>query len=178
MVAAIGIALPMTADRAQTADLKIEPAGTDERGTALAEVTAMLDPPDAAEGAAFFHVLTWQASAVDGPGGSSITEMIRAGDGTYRTAEPVVVGGSAKTMLRLQRGRSFHSVAIYLPEDEAIPAPAQPAEDGTRDFVADKRLLQREARTDNAGLERVGYALLAAIAAAQRATRPVLYPRR
>lgn len=61
-------------------------------------------------------------------------------------------------------------MAIYLPEDDAIPAPAVPAEDGQRELTADKRLLQREARTDNVALQRAAYALLAAIAAAWLAT--------
>jgi hypothetical protein len=166
VVAAIGLALPMTADAARSADIEVTPAGTDARGMELADVELRLDPVDAADGAAWFHVLTWQASADGGPGGSSLTPLVRQDDGSYRTAEPVVVGGSAKTLVRLHRGTSLQSLPIYLPEDEAIPAPAQPAEDGRRDFVADKRVLQREARTDNVGLERVAYAVLAAIAAA------------
>jgi hypothetical protein len=165
VVGAIAFALPMTADRARSADLTVEPAGTNERGLAVADVRVILDPPDAADDAAWFHVLTWQASADDGPGGSSITPLLEIAEGTYQTAAPVAVDGSAKTLLRLHDGRSIQGVAIYLPEDDAIPAPAQPAEDGQRDFVADKRLLQREARTDNVALERVAYALLAAIAA-------------
>jgi hypothetical protein len=36
-----------------------------------------------------------------------------------------------------------------MPEDEAIPAPEVPATNSfTRDFVLDKQLLQREAKTD------------------------------
>ncbi len=170
VVGAIAIALPMTADHARTADLVVEPAGTDARGRALADVTVTLDPPDAAEDPAWFHVLTWQASADRGPEGSSITPLVDLGDGRYRTAAPVTVGGSAKTLLRLHDGRSIQGVPIYLPEDEAIPAPGVDAVDGERPFVADKRLLQREARTDNVGLERIAYALLAGIAAAWLAT--------
>ncbi len=166
VVAAIGLALPMSADAARSADVDVTPAGRDARGVALAEVEITLDPPDAAEGASWFHVLTWQAAAGGGPGGSSLIPFVRQDDGGYRTAEPVAVGGSGKTLVRLHRGSSLQSLPIYLPEDEAIPAPALPAEDGRRDFVADKQVLQREARTDNVGLERAAYAFLAAIAAA------------
>jgi hypothetical protein len=161
VVGAIGLALPMTADAARSADVTVEPDG---------HVTVAVDPAAAADGAAWFHVLSWQGSADGGPDGSSLTELVAQGDGTWRTEEPVRLTGSAKTTLRLQRGTSLQAAPIYLPEDEAIPAPAEPAVSGPRDLVADKVVLQREARTDRAGLERAAYAVLALIAAAWLAT--------
>jgi hypothetical protein len=161
VVAAIGLALPMTADAARTADVTVEPDGN---------LTITVDPPSAAEDAAWFHVLTWQAADDGEPGGSSLTDLEPQGDGTWRTTEPVVLDGSAKTILRLHRGTSLQSAPIYLPEDAAIPAPAEPAVSGERPLVADKLVLQREARTDRAGLERLAYAVLALIAAAWLAT--------
>ena len=161
VVGAIGLALPMTADAARTVDVTVEPDGN---------LAVTVDPPSAAEDAAWFHVLTWQAAADGEPGGSSLTELEQQDQGTWRTTEPVILDGSAKTILRLQRGTSLQSAGIYLPEDEAIPAPAEPAVSGERELVADKLVLQREARTDRAGLERVAYAVLALIAAAWLAT--------
>ncbi|HYF47628.1 MAG TPA: hypothetical protein VD926_15540, partial [Acidimicrobiales bacterium] len=165
VVAAIGLALPMDAEAARSAEITVEPTGD---GRAHLEVA--MDPSDAGEDAAWFHVLTWQGSADGGPQGSAITELVRQEDGTYRTAEPVVIEGSAKTLIRFHRGDSLQSAPVYLPEDEAIPAEAVPAESGTERFVADKVVLQREARTDRAGLEKVAYAVLALIAAAWLAT--------
>ncbi len=160
VVAAIGFALPMTAHADWSADLRLEPAGAD-----LAYVTVRLDPADAAEGAAWFNVLSWQGASDGEDGGTSSTELARQPDGSYRTVEPVPVAGKAKTMLRLHKGRSMQVVPIYLPEDDAIPAAEVPAEDGVRLFQPDKRVLQREARTDNVNLERGAYVLLALVAA-------------
>jgi len=159
VVAAIGLALPMDADAAQSAEITVEPTG-DGR----AHLQVVIDPPSAAEDASWFHVLTWQGSADGGPEGSAITDLVLQDDGTYRTAEPVVIEGSAKTLVRLHRGDSLQSAPVFLPEDEAIPADEVPAESGTVRFVADKEVLQREARTDRAGLEKVAYAVLALIA--------------
>jgi hypothetical protein len=160
VVAAIGFALPMTAHTDWSADLRLEPAGD-----GLAYVTVQLDPADAAEGAAWFNVLSWQGADEGEDGGTSTAELVRQPDGSYRTAEPVPIAGKAKTMLRLHEGRSMQVVPIYLPEDDAIPAAEVPAEDGVRPFQADKQVLQREARTDNVNLERAAYVLLALVAA-------------
>jgi hypothetical protein len=165
VVVAIAVALPMTANGARAVDVAVEPEGLGE-----AHLTVRVEPEGAAEGAAWFHVLTWQASADGGPGGSELTALEPQGDGSYRTAEPVAIDGSAKTLIRLQRGSSLQSAAVYLPEDDAIGAREQPAASGRQDLQADKVLLQREARTDRAGLERVAYAVLALIAAAWLAT--------
>jgi hypothetical protein len=161
VVAAIGFALPMTAHREWSALLTFTPAS---QGTA--NLTVHLDPLDAAEGASWFDVLWWQGSPDGEDGGSAITELVRQPDGGYTTTEPVHVAGSGKTLLRLHSGTSVQSVPVYLPEDTAIPAPGVPAVDERRGFVADKRILQREATTDNVNLERIAYAVLALIAAA------------
>jgi hypothetical protein len=161
VVAAIGFSLPMTAHREWTADLAFEPTGAD-----TAFLTVHLDPADAAVDATWFNVLWWQGAPDGGDGGSETTELVRLPDGGYRTVAPVHVDGPGKTLLRLHSGTSVQAVPIHLPEDTAIPAPAVPAVDGPRSFVADKRILQREAKTDNVNLERAAYAVLAAIAAA------------
>jgi len=162
-VGAVAFALPMTAHTDWRADLDVRPVAGDAD---LADVAVRLDPPDAAADAAWFEVLWWQGAAEGGDGGSSRTALVRGDDGTYRTAAPVPIGGTGKTVLRLHVGTSLQSVPVFLPEDEAIPAPAVPATSGTRELVADKRVLQREARTDNVGLERVAYVLLGLVAAA------------
>ena len=111
-------------------------------------------------------MLWWQGAPNGERGGSEITDLTRQADGGYRTDAPIHVAGAGKTLLRLHTGTSVQSVPIALPEDNAIPADAVPAIASTRTFAPDKRILQREARTDNVNLERAAYAVLAAIAVA------------
>ncbi len=48
-------------------------------------------------------------------------------------------------MVRVQKGNGLVSVPLYLPADRAIPAAAVPAKGRfTRDFVSDRKNLQRE----------------------------------
>ena len=55
------------------------------------------------------------------------------------------VYGDWKTTLRLHKGFAVQGLAIYFPEDKAIPVKAVPAEPRfTREFQRDKKLLQRE----------------------------------
>jgi hypothetical protein len=163
VVAVIGIALPMTAHRDWTADLVIEPAAS---GTASVVVKLSPAAAAAADNAAWFHVISWQGSADGSDGGLALTDMIKQGDGTYRSEKPVSVSGDGKTILRLHSGTSLQAIPIYLPEDPAIPAEGVSATNGTRSFAADKRILQREATTDNVNLERLAYVLLAGLAVA------------
>jgi hypothetical protein len=165
-VAAIAIALPMTANRDWRAELRVQEVAAPAAGAPrTADVEIRLDPPTAADGANWFNVLWWQGSDGSSDGGSSTTELVEQGDGVYRTKEPVPISGNGKTMLRLHTGTSMQAVPIYLPVDPAIPADGVPAGDGMRTFQADKRILQREARTDNVNLERAAYAALALVAA-------------
>jgi hypothetical protein len=59
------------------------------------------------------------------------------------------------------------AVPIYLPRDEAIPAPEVPAEASfTRPFVRDVQVLQREQKSGvPGGLKPIAYLTVAAIAA-------------
>ena len=59
--------------------------------------------------------------------------------------EPMPVHGDWKTTLRLHSGSAVQGLAVYFPEDKAIPVKAVPAEPQfTREFQRDKKLLQRE----------------------------------
>jgi hypothetical protein len=59
------------------------------------------------------------------------------------------------------------AVPIYLPEDEAIPAPEVPARDHlTRGFVADHDILQREQKSTAAALPAIANGIVLAIALA------------
>jgi hypothetical protein len=165
-VAALAIALPMTANRDWRADIQLDEVAAATPGAPRsADIAVRLDPPSAADGATWFNVLWWQGSHDGNDGGSSMTELVEQPDGSYRTESPVPIDGTGKTLLRLHRGNSMQAVPIYLPADPAIPADAVLADDGSRTFQADKRILQREARTDNVNLERAAYVALALVAA-------------
>ncbi len=111
-----------------------------EPGTA--NVTVQLSPASAVDDASWVQITSWQGD------GLVVTHLERTGEGTYRTTEPVPVHGTWKTLLRLHDGRMLSAVPIYLPQDEAIDAPAVPAEDGvTRAAVPEIDILQRERDT-------------------------------
>jgi len=168
-VAVLGVCLPITESTAWQADLRLTAAGTDaDTGapTAVVDVGLSGAAEAAAEHAEWFEVIAWQGAGEGGPGGFAVARMRHQGDGTWRSDAPVPVGGSFKTLLRLHQGTGMQAVPIYLPADEALGAREVPAVDGLRPFVREKSILQREAATDEVGLERVAYVVLGAIAAA------------
>ena len=144
IVAAVAYTLPISqGDRvtaAVTAD-EVRPAPDRE-----VVVSVRLEPAGAAEGAEWFNVTAWQGE------GSRLIEMRRTGPGTYRSAEPVPVDGTWKSILRLHRGDSIAGMPVFMPADEAIPAAEVPAPASfERAFVLDKKNLQREQKEDVAG---------------------------
>jgi hypothetical protein len=114
--------------------------GSGARGHS-AKVAVAVHPTDAADDAEWFNVTAWQG------GGSVVEDLERLGEGTYQTVHPIPIDGNWKTLIRLHRGRSLVAVPIYLPKDQAIPADEVPATSNfTRGFIADKRILLREAK--------------------------------
>ena len=112
-----------------------------------ADITVQLDPADFPDDPAWVQITAWQGD------GLQVTPLERIGDGEYRTTEPVPLHGSWKTLLRVHDGRVLTAFAIYLPEDEAIPAEAIPAEDGmTREAIPEIDILQRELKNSGGGL--------------------------
>jgi hypothetical protein len=107
----------------------------------VATGTFRLDPPDAAKGAYWFNVTSWQGK--DGP--AHIDRPERIGPGLYRITEPIHVDGTWKTTLRLHEGRQLAGLPIFMPADPAIPVSQVPVESNmTRSFELDHHLLQRE----------------------------------
>jgi hypothetical protein len=157
LVLAIAYPLPVSDGDTVTAQLKLtEVTGAPERRVD-AEVT--LTPPDAATGAEWFKSTSWQ-------GGSSIVaDMREVSPGVYRTTEPMPVYGNWKTTLRLHKGGAIVGLPVFLPEDKAIPAEEVPAEATmTREFVLDKKNLQREQKEGIPGyLTTLAYLLVLAI---------------
>jgi hypothetical protein len=87
------------------------------------------------------NVTGWQG------GGSVVDPLEKVGPGEYRTTKPIPVYGSWKSTLRIQQGDALISMPLFMPKDQAIPAPEVPAKANfTRDFQSDKSVLQREAK--------------------------------
>ena len=144
LVVLSALALTPSVPRDTQATVQLEEVPGGEGRQAL--VTVQLDPPTAAEDSAWLNVTAWQG------GGLVVEELKEIGEGRYRTAEPVPIHGDWKTLVRLHQGDQLSAAAIYFPEDEAIPAPAVPAEPQmTRPFVEEVSLLQRERKDDAAG---------------------------
>ena len=161
LVALVCVAYPLPMSSGQaTATVTLTGAGTLGPDKAV-DVRVELDPAGAAEHANWFNVTAWQGRP-GGDGGLVIAGLHRQPDGAYSTDEPVPVGGTWKTILRLHRGHELLSMPVFLPGDPAIPAPEVPAPPAlTRPFVADKTVLQREAVGGSVGLQRAAYAGLA-----------------
>ena len=80
----------------------------------------------------------WSSSGYAGPAPES-----------WETTAPIPVHDDWKTTLRLQRGSDVLGLAVYFPEDTAIPAPGVSADASfERSFILDKQLLQREQKAD------------------------------
>lgn len=165
-VGVIAFCLPIGAPDGWSADVAVGERRTVD-GVEVADLTVTPSPggaADAARDGVLFEVLSWQGAAAGGDGGSSFVDLEPVGDGSYRTAAPVPISGSAKTMIRLQTKGDMVSAPVSMPADEALGLEALPAEDGTVAFSADKQNLQREARTDRVGLERAAYVVIAVLA--------------
>lgn len=108
--------------------------------------TVRISPASAADDARWLTATAWQGD------GFLIDHLRRVAPGVYETTQPLPVSGTWKAMIRLHQGNSLVAMPVHLPEDQAIPAPEVPASPAfTREFVADKLVLQREAKTDIAG---------------------------
>lgn len=125
-----------------------------------AVVDVALEPADAAIGARWFTVGSWQW------GGHTTRHMEEVGPGRYTSVEPILLSGGAKSLLRLHRGAEMMAVPIRLPEDEEYGLPEVSAEDRTAPFVAEQQYLQREADTADGWLAVLVLALVAIMAAA------------
>lgn len=161
-----GLALPLPREVGD-----VEAAVTlDQRTTDRAVVHVTLDPPDAAEGARWLQVMSWQG------GGSLISPLREVGPGQYVSEHSVPVTGSWKTLVRLHRGAELMAVPVYAPPDPEIGAPEVPAVDRTMPMIAETSLLLREVREGQSGSPRavvttaVALAVMAWIGAAALTT--------
>jgi hypothetical protein len=160
VVGCLAYPAPMPVGDPVTAHVTLDRATRDaERAT----VNVRLEPADAAEDALWFHALAWQGLDWQ-RGGSVHSQFDEVGPGEYRSKEPIPTTGDWKALIRLHVDEHVIASPVYLPRDTAIPAPEVPAEPQfTREFVADKEIVQREAVGDNIGLQRIAYGILLAI---------------
>ena len=165
VVAVIALALPMSAHTDYKAHVTLTNASTGPHRTVL--TTVRLDPPNAADNAAWFNLTSWQGGTGTYNGqivGQWVVPLHEVSPGVWRSTTPVPVYGQWKTLLRLATVNSLQAIPVYMPRDPAIPAKGVPATSSfTRSFVADKKVLQREAVGGNVNLERAAYAALALI---------------
>jgi hypothetical protein len=155
--AIVAFALNKPAQEGVTGEVTLAEAGPDR-----VVPTVTFAPAEAAEDTEFLNVTAWQG------GGLVIEPLVSTGEpGTYTTEEPVPVGGSWKTLVRVSRGNTLSGMPIYLPEDPAIPAEGVPAAASfERPFVAEHEILQREQKDAAGWLAAVAYLTVAAIALA------------
>ena len=164
-LATIVIAMPMASHPDYKATVTLTQVDPSPQRSVMA--TVRLDPPQAADKATWFNLTSWQG----GNGmfhsqivGQWVVPMRKVGDGVYQSTRPVPVYGKWKTLLRLATINSLQALPVYMPDDPAIPAKGVAATPHfTRSFVADKKVLQREAVGGSNTLQRIAYALLALI---------------
>jgi hypothetical protein len=155
VVACIAFPLPMNTGHRVTANVSLRQLGGGQVAARIA-----LNPANAAQHAQWLTVTAWQG------GGLIVDRLRRIGPGLYETTQPIPVSGKWKAMLRIANGRALDASPIFMPADPAIPAAEIPAKPTfTRQFVRDKKILQREAVGGSVWLSTPAYLLLIAIAA-------------
>jgi hypothetical protein len=143
-----------------SARVSLHDVGSPFAGRAV-EATVRMSPADAAEGAEWFDVTSWQG------GGLVVDPLRKVSPGVYRTTQPIPVYGDWKSMIRLHKGDSLAALPIYLPRDAAIPVGEVPAPPRfTRSFGDEHKLLQREAKPGAPALTAIAYSAVATIALA------------
>jgi hypothetical protein len=138
--AMVAVALPKPPEEGLRANAALTEAQAGPRRAV--DVRVAVTPPEAASEAEWLTVTSWQ-------GGELVVDRLRrVAAGVYQTTQPIPVHGTWKSMVRLHRGNTIMAAPVYLPEDRAIPVAGLPAEPRfTRDFVADRIVLQREQKT-------------------------------
>jgi hypothetical protein len=161
LIAVIGWALPLSTTGPARAQVALNDIQSGQQRTVAATIN--FQPQDSVKDPEFMNVTAWQ-------GGKTrvLDSLEETGPGEYRTTKPIPVYGSWKSTLRIQQGDALISMPIFLPKDQAIPAPEVPAKASfTRGFLADKKVLQREQKQDAPGfLTLAAYLTVLAIALA------------
>ena len=139
-------------------DAHVDAVVTTDRVGDRARVGVVLRP-DAAAGADWFEVMSWQGGAVE------VHPLRPIGDGRYTIDGTVPVTGPWKTVVRLANSDTIIGAAVYMPEDEQIGAseiPLVPRRE--TELVRDTEFLMREAKAGPAWPALVAYAAILVIA--------------
>jgi hypothetical protein len=138
LMAVIAWALPMSTTGPERAQVALKDIDSGKNRTVAA--TIKLDPPGSATNPDFINLTAWQ-----GGGRRVLDPLDKVSEGVYRTTQPIPVYGSWKATMRIQQGDALISMPLFMPKDQAIPAPEVPAKASfTRGFLADHKVLQRE----------------------------------
>jgi hypothetical protein len=163
LAALVAVAYPMPTNAGDdiSATVAVEELTPAPERTIAATIT--MDPPDAADDAAFFNVTAWQGSEWTRQR-VIIDRLEEVRPGVWRTTEPIPTHGEWKAIVRLHKGDTLAALPVFMPADPGIPATAVLA-DGTftRPFVTDKEILQREFTGGPGWLSAVAYATLALV---------------
>jgi hypothetical protein len=158
VLVALAVPLPRTGGDGTRAALVPRAAGP-----GAVDLAVRLDPPDAAEDAQWFEVLSWQGRT---PGRTRQIAHLRAtGRGRFVADRAIPAGGNWKSMLRLARGSHLMGMAVYLPPSPQAGRPGVPVAARAGAMPADTFLLQREATGGPGWLEATAYGALAALVA-------------
>lgn len=152
---AVALVVPLSRDVGEVeAVLRLGPGG--DRRSLVVE----LSPAEAASEADTFDVLSVHGGARE------ITALVADGPGRFVSAAAVPVAGEWKTVVRLSRGDEVMAVAVHLPADPDIEAPAVPAvaERRAAYFVDASALLLREVHDGPAAVAGLVFGGLAAVA--------------
>jgi hypothetical protein len=152
----VALLLPLPrSDATVHARLTTEPAGADR-----ARVEIALDTRDAASGADWFEVMSWQGGAVE------VHPLQEFEPGRYRIAGSVPVTGEWKTVVRLAKQDTIIGTGVYLPADPEIGAREIPLE-RSRDveLVRDTEFLLRESKSGPAWPALVAWSAIVFLAA-------------
>jgi hypothetical protein len=98
-----------------------------------------VSPPDAARGADWFELNSWQGGA------SAQTPLVEDGPGHYTSARPIPTGATWKTLVWMAKGPVMMATAVSFPVDlQYGQAPVTPKPAQTVRFVASTSWLMRE----------------------------------
>jgi hypothetical protein len=135
-----GVTATMTLTNVRTVD----DLGADgrQRGP-VADLTVRFSRPGLGEHAEWVSALAWQGK------GRYLDHLVRTPDGGWRTTEPVPVGGTWKSFVRVHEGRLMLAAPVRMPRDPAIDFAGFPARPQVaRTMVSDQTLLQIERKPD------------------------------
>lgn len=155
IVALAGYGLHQTSPKGLTATLVNTPADTGKPGKWVNTTVKLNTTQFDGDAQKWAVALAWQGK------GFYFRKLEQVGPGEYKTAKPMPVYGSWKSIVRFHSGNTLMGTAIFQPKDSGIPAAETPAlPQVTRALQADRVILQREYKFDGGSLQIVGYGVL------------------